>query len=46
MVRIADRALYAAKAQGGNCVFLQLTPEPTALPVAMDLHEVLATHHT
>jgi diguanylate cyclase (GGDEF)-like protein len=45
MVHIADRALYEAKAQGRNCVFLKMTPEPTALPLA-EVYEPLTTHHT
>lgn len=46
MIRVADRALYSAKARGRNCVFLDAIP-PQADPVPdANLHQPAASHIT
>lgn len=42
MVRMADHALYAAKARGRNCVFLDSIPHPADTPADAGIYEPLA----
>jgi two-component system, cell cycle response regulator len=44
MIRLADRALYRAKARGRDCVFLDCMPHPADPAADADLHKPAASH--